>query len=192
MWTQPVIIEDEKAIKLWKKLGVDKCEVEFSCGGDSMGDLDSMLYDKDGVQINNDELVEYFNNVVYDKVEFYVNSDGYYQGESGKVHIDLDTENEFTYSKDSESEYSETTEVEIFVPLNDKQVAFIKEKVSNINGGNDDVGFNYNGDHILTDEEDVLMEEIGQYIDQFVSEYPYDVEGELSIHQQFLQKYNLT
>lgn len=167
----------DENIKIWKESGAKYCTITFSCGGDSMNDIEAQSFDENDEPIATG-LEDYFIDESYNRVEYYVNSDGHYMGESGTVLVILE-DGAFTYSKDSEAEYSEISEVEIYVPLDEEQVALIKAKVSNVNGGEGTVGFNFNGDHILTDEEDVLIEETGRNIDNFVCEYPYEVEGEM-------------
>ena len=98
----------EKIINLWKELGVTHINFEYSCGGDSMNDTTLNIHKGDEI-IENDELDSYFDNEVYKRVEFYVNSDGHYQGESGNVLIELnDDETDFNFMKSGTSEYNET------------------------------------------------------------------------------------
>lgn len=67
-------------IKLWKELGITSCTMEFSCGGDSMNDYNFTFYktnNKKGknqpavIQIECQELTDYFDNQVFREVEFY-------------------------------------------------------------------------------------------------------------------------
>ena len=111
-------------IKLWKKLGIQEVEFEFDCGGDSMGDTTLRIYDKKGQSLNdkidferengsywgvyNERILTLIEDKIYADVEFYVNSDGHYQGESGVVEMTFDEEESmFNCSKSSESEWSE-------------------------------------------------------------------------------------
>jgi hypothetical protein len=156
-------MEETQIIKLWKELGVDYVNFEFSCGGDSMNDTSIQIYNESGEEIQCDEIRDYIDDKVYSNVEFYVNSDGHYQGESGNVEIRLsddEDEEELTYSKSSTSEWSERLESVCRVELDDKTIQFIKDKVLNINGDMDNMSLNYKTDCILTDEEEKIVDEL--------------------------------
>ena len=142
-----IVLEGEKgAVKLWEKLGVSNATLTFNCGGDSMGDTDWELFDKDGGVVSSDELVNYFDTVVYDEVDFYVNSDGHYMGEFGTVEVELTDEGEdstFMYAKCASSEWEESIDNDIEIELTENEANYIKSFVSDINGGEDeDVNFN--------------------------------------------------
>jgi hypothetical protein len=185
-------MEKEKAIKIWKDLGIGKAVMNFNCGGDSMGDTDFEFFDdghnmfepKKGQKEDLKYLEDYLDNEVYNAVDFYVNSDGHYQGEFGTVDIFLEKidneEEDFTYSKNAQSEWSETLSFNEKVELNDEEVAFIKENVSQIFGNLDEnTGFAYNKDLILSDEDLALIESIGDKVYDFCSNYSADeIEGE--------------
>jgi hypothetical protein len=185
-------MEKEQAIKIWKDLGIGKAVMNFNCGGDSMGDTDFEFFDgehkmfepKKGQKEDLNYLEDYLNNEVYNAVEFYVNSDGHYQGEFGTVDIVLEEidgeEEDFMYSKNAQSEWSETFSFNEKVELNDEEVAFIKENVSQIFGTLDEsAGFAYNKDLILSDEDLALIESIGDKVYDFCLNYsPDEIEGE--------------
>jgi hypothetical protein len=172
----------EDIIKIWKELGVEQVRFEFSCGGDSMNDTSITIEGKDGGEIDSVELRDFFDNEVYNKVEFYEASDGHYQGEFGNVYITLsDDEEDFDYNKSSSSEWSERQSSEALVELSDEQITFIKNKVLNINGSSDEFSINYNGDCILTDEEESIVNGLEETILDALREYePDEYEGELS------------
>lgn len=159
---------EQQAIELWKELGVTNVNFEFSCGGDSMNDTQIVIEAKEGV-VKNDELESYFDNETYKKVEFYVNSDGHYQGEAGTVYITLDEDDEepyFMYSKSSRSEWSEQFTNQVLVPLTDEEIAFINENVLNFNGSSDEDTLTvYKRDIFLTDEDEKLIAAIEAKID---------------------------
>jgi len=174
-------MELEKAIKTWKKLGLVKCTLTFDCGGDSMGSTSYAFFDKDDKEVENKELADFFENVVYDKVEFYVNSDGHYQGEFGTVEItiDEDDEDDFVYQKNAQSEYSENMTSKIEVELSPEMIKFIKENVLNINGGEgDEVTINFSRDFIMTDKQEKLLEKIKTKIENATSEFEPELENE--------------
>lgn len=176
-------MKDEKEIiKLWNELNIDHINFNFSCGGDSMGDTDIEIFDKDGEIIENSDLHNYFDSDIYNRVDFYVNSDGHYIGESGYVEITLvddDEESYFSYCKIAESEFSEHFTGIGVVTLTDEERTFIAEYVDNINGGDGGFDINYKKDFILTDEYENLVKELKEKISDFTSDfYPEEAQGE--------------
>lgn len=179
-----------EAVSEWKKLGIDNANMEFSCGGDSMSDYSFTFYTKnksavtgrpENISVESEELVVFFDRQIFDDVEFYVNSDGHYIGESGNVVITLnDDEDGFEYDKQSQSEWSESYEETIHIRLSNSEVEFIKNKILNINGGQDgDATFNYKIDCVITDEEEELIETLGKRLENECETYEFqDVEGE--------------
>lgn len=173
--------DKKEIIKLWNELNIDHINFNFSCGGDSMGDTDIEIFDKDGEIIKNSDLHDYFDSDIYNRVDFYVNSDGHYIGESGYVEITLvdDEEGYFSYCKIAESEFSENFTGIGVVTLTDEERSFIAEYVDNINGGDNDFNINYKKDFILTDELEKLVEELKEKICDFASDfYPEEAQGE--------------
>jgi len=179
-----------EAVSEWKKLGIDNANMEFSCGGDSMSDYSFTFYTKnksavtgrpENIEVESEELVVFFDRQIFDDVEFYENSDGHYIGESGNVVITLnDDEDGFVYDKQSQSEWSESYEETIHIRLSNSEVEFIKNKILNINGGQDgDATFNYKIDCVITDEEEELIEVLGKRLENECETYEFqDVEGE--------------
>ena len=177
-----------EAVSEWKKLGIDNANMEFSCGGDSMSDYSFTFYTKnttpggtENISVESEELVLFFDRQIFDDVEFYVNSDGHYIGESGNVVITLnDDEDGFEYDKQSQSEWSESYEETIHIKLSKEEVEFVKNKILNINGGQDgDATFNYKIDCVITDEEEELIEVLGKRLENECETYEFqDVEGE--------------
>lgn len=178
-------MNQEQAVELWKSLGIAEAIFNFNCGGDSMGDTDIVLEKENGESVENEELANYFDSEVYKNVDFYVDSDGHYQGESGTVTITLneddDTENPFfDYSKEALSEYSETVMTITEFELNEKQLKFIKENVENINGSKDGFVINYKKDLILSDEEEMLIKEIEDEICNKAVDFVPETDEEVS------------
>ena len=171
----------QEIIKLWKELGVEQLNFEFSCGGDSMNDTSITIEGKDGSEIDNVELRDYFDDAVYKRVEFYEASDGHYQGEFGNVYITLsDDEDDFDYNKSSKSEWSERVDSEVPVELTDEQMKFIKSKVLNINGDCDSLNVNYKNDCILSDKEEELVDDLENTLLDILRDYSPDTdEGEV-------------
>jgi hypothetical protein len=171
----------EEIIKLWKELNVEKVNFNFSCGGDSMNDTDIEIIDTNGNFIENAELSDYFDRETYNHVDFYVNSDGHYIGESGVVEITLNEEgDDFYYTKNAQSEWSERFTETTTITLTDKESSFISEYVSNINGGSDGGVINYKKDFILTDEEETIATDLLDKLTEFARDFePENVEGDM-------------
>ena len=171
-----------KAIELWKELGITSANMEFSCGGDSMNDY-SFTFFKDDEIVNSKELDAFFDDDIFRSVDFYVNSDGHYQGEYGNVEIELSDEEDedFTYYKSSTSEWSETQNSTIKIQLTDEMVEFLNKHVNSLNGGYDEfLTIGYKNDFVMTDNEEKVLAEIEKLIDDETASFePDDVEGEL-------------
>jgi hypothetical protein len=175
---------EKEIVKIWKENNISRINFNFSCGGDSMNDTDIEIFDKEGELVEIQELVNYFDDEVYKKVEFYVNSDGHYMGESGCVEITLcedDEEPYFNYSKDAQSEWNEHFTGQAIVTLTDEETAFVSEFVDNINGGGDGFTINYKKDFIVTDRQEKLVAELEIKIDKVAYDFePEDAQGEAS------------
>jgi len=171
----------QEAIKLWKELSITECIMEFSCGGDSMNDY-SFQFFNGNKKVESPELDSFFEEEVFNRVEFYVNSDGHYIGEAGEVHIELDDSDEeehtFTYSKSAQAEFSERFSSYGELKLTKKEVEFIKENILNINGGDGEINVNFKRDFILSDEDDVLLEKLKNKIDDFAVNLEIEGEGD--------------
>ena len=153
-------MEMQDAIKLWKKKKISHAEFSFSCGNDSMDDTDLTFY-KEGKEVKSKELSDYFEDAIYDNVEFYDTSDGYYIGESGKVTIELnEDEDEFEYDKSSISLYCEELSNSVNIEITKEQAQFLEEYVSSMSryydGGEED----YKKDFILTEEMEKMIDEL--------------------------------
>lgn len=169
----------ENIIKIWKDLGINEAQIQFDCGGDSMGSMDIAFSDTKGKKIKSPELESYFLDSVYEHIEFYVNSDGHYQGESGTVNITFEEEGEyFEYTKDAQAEFSETHTSETYFELSEKAISFIKENVSNINGSQDGAVINFKRDLILSEKDEELITEIEEFIVDKTNNYCPDLEIE--------------
>lgn len=177
--------EQTKAIiKLWQSLNIEKAVMGFDCGGDSMNDTQWELISAKNESIDNDEIVSYLEDRVYNEVTFYENSDGHYIGEFGKVIVILETEDyeepTFTYDKQSTSEWNETHYGEFEMALTPAEIKFVESKVLNINGGESGrPTINYKGDFILTDEEEQIAETLPDRLDEFARDCKFEeAEGE--------------
>jgi hypothetical protein len=176
--------EKEQIIQLWKEKGVESINYEFDCGGDNMGETTLNILDKEENLIECKEIEDYFENKIYDNVEFYVNSDGHYMGERGNVYVYLE-ENEgepyFSYSKTSMEEYNEREDFDVMIELSDEEIEYISLYVNNINTGwGDDMNFNYKTDFIKTDRHEELEKSIDEKLTQYYDDYVPDLVGENS------------
>ena len=172
-------------IQLWKEKGIVKGDFEFQCGGDQMNDTTLTFYNEKGEEVECEELESYIDNVIYNEVEFYVNSDGHYQGECGNVYITLEEDDDaedgaiFVYDKQSESEWNESFTEVGYCELTPEEAEFVKDKIHSIVGGGDGEAINYKKDCILTDEDEVLLKSISDKIENFAIDYQMkEAEGE--------------
>lgn len=172
-------MENEKAIALWKEQGIERAEMQFYCGGDEMGEYSFEFYNANDELVECSELDKFFDEEVFKNVDFYVNSDGHYMGESGTVHIELDEE-DFYYIKSAESEWNETITNTLEVKLNEEQINYLKEFVSGIVGGSDEfTDFNYSKDFVMTDEHIRIEKEIGDIINNITSDFEPKTDNEV-------------
>lgn len=171
---------EEKIVELWKEVGVSEVRFIFDCGGDNMGNTDIEIVDENGEPIESEIIKDFIDNEVYKKVEFYVNSDGHYMGENGTVTVTLDDDDTLLYSKDAQSEFSESISSEETITLTDEEAKFVADYVLNINGGDGGNTVNYKTDFILTDKEEKIETKLTEKIESFVSEFVPEHEGELS------------
>jgi len=176
-------VELEQSLKTWKDLKIDHCTMNFSCGGDSMNDFSFEFFDENENVLHSDELDKFFEEEVFDRVDFYVNSDGHYLGEFGTVHIELnEEENRFEYSKSASSEYSETTTENFDYQLTDEEFILLRDKISDINGDSWSMNVNYKTDCIINDDESNILEELENKIKDFICSV--DFENELGESQE--------
>lgn len=170
-------MQTNEAIALWKELGITTANMEFSCGGDSMNDYHFSFYNSENKEVQSGELESFFDDDVFKRVEFYVNSDGHYIGESGNVSIELseDEENpDFVYYKNAQAEWSESFTDEVAVELTEKEVEFVRSKVLNLVGSQDGDVINYKGDCILNNEEEQISDTISQKISDVVMNHEFE------------------
>lgn len=178
--------EVETIIQLWKQLEITNVNFNFNCGGDSMNDTDITIHTKNG-EITNDVIHDYFDAEVYNKVEFYVNSDGHYQGEFGVVEITLEDDNDyFSYSKSAESEWTEQQSENVCIKLTDIEQAFVSKNILNINGDESNFSFVFKGDIFLSDKDELFLEELEKKISVEISDNEPNIEeGELQEYYSF-------
>lgn len=170
-------------IKEWLEKGVDRAEFEFSCGGDSMNDTSLVFFDKEDKEvIMSNESRETLDNDIYSNVEFYVNSDGHYQGEHGTVLVEFNVEeNEFNYSKSATEEWSESFTDIIKLEITPELHKFCKEYVLEISGESDFLDIEYAKDFYINSEKYKMLEDIQEIINKAIDDHePEDTSaGEL-------------
>jgi len=176
----------EKIIQLWKELEITHIDFEFTCGGDSMNDTTLNIHKGEEI-IENDVIATYFDNEVYNAVEFYVNSDGHYMGESGNVLIELNDEgDEFNYMKSAQSEWCERITTDVEVELTDEEIEFVKEFVRDINGGdNENANFNYKMDFIINQKRKELIDSIGEKVSEVCGNFTPEIEGDGEVNDWY-------
>lgn len=185
----------EEVIELWKEKGVDKCVFTFDCGGDSMNETDCKVYDIDGKDLGLQEIVEFIDEQIYDEVEFYVNSDGHYQGESGQVIITLveedDTEPDLEYYKDALSTFNESYSFELEIDLTQDELSFVEKFVRRVLGGTEEQRFLYKKDCILSDDDTEIQEDLLVKITDICGGYVNtDIDGEVQEWFNFTTEQN--
>jgi hypothetical protein len=189
--------EQSRIIELWKENNIAEAVFTFTCGGDNMGDTEWAFKNSEGEDISvNKDIEDYFDTEVYKAVNFYVDSDGHYNGEAGTVKVELtddDDEPCFTYDKYAESEYRESYVEVVEVTLTSDEACFIRKYVANMNGG-DDATFtlNYKVDFLLTDEDEQIMLGLNESIDKFVCDFEPEgeYEGELNDWHEYTTDLN--
>jgi hypothetical protein len=176
----------EKIIQLWKELEITHIDFEFTCGGDSMNDTTLNIHKGEEI-IENDVIATYFDHEVYNRVEFYVNSDGHYMGESGSVLIEMDDEGEdFNYMKSAQSEWCERITTDVEVELTDEEIEFVKEFVRDINGGdNENANLNYKKDFIINQKRKELIDSIGSKVSEVCGNFTPEIEGEGEVNDWY-------
>ena len=177
--------KEEKIIQIWNELQITHIDFEFTCGGDSMNDTTLNIHKGDEV-IENETISTYFDHIIYDRVEFYVNSDGHYMGESGNVLIQMNDEgNGFDFSKSAQSEWCERITSDVEVELTDEEIEFVREFVRDINGGDNDTNINYKKDFIINEKRKELIDSIGEKVSDACGNFTPDIEGEGEINDWY-------
>ena len=177
---------EQEIIQLWNELEITHIDFEFTCGGDSMNDTTLNIHKGDDI-IENETLSSYFDNEVYKRIDFYVNSDGHYMGESGNVLIELNDEgDEFNYMKSAQSEWCERITTDVEVELTDEEIEFVKEFVRDINGGdNENPNFNYKMDFIINQKRKELIDSIGSKVSEVCDNFTPEIEGDGEVNDWY-------
>jgi hypothetical protein len=174
-------MEMEEVIEIWKREGIDHAEYDFNCGGDSMNDTELRFYKENKAIKETWGLSDYFEDEVYKKVEFYVNSFDNYQGESGTVTIGLNEEEDgFEYEKSSTEEWVETYSDVLKVEITKKQACFLEDYIRDMSGGGwrlDEI--NYKKDFVLKREHEDMIQKLRDEFQNNLEEWAYN-QDELS------------
>jgi len=178
-------MDETEISNLWLELKVDYILIDFSCGSDSTDLKGTMIYDQSGTRISSYDLSEYFEDEIFNNVDFNEATDDYYLGESGTVKITMiedggcyweDNEEgeeieiltyEFIYDKKGEEKYLYKIQNKLFVPLEESTINLINDKVSNIYGSHLTVIVNLKKDKILSEEENILLEKLKLEIEKY-------------------------
>ena len=174
-------MEMEEAVEIWKREGIDYAECDFNCGGDSMNHTEFRFY-KGNKEIKETwGLKAYFDDAIYNHVDFYEISDGDYLGESGTVTITLsEDEDEFDYEKLSTEEWLETYSDVLKVEITKEQACFLEEYVSDMSGSEwEGEVINYKKDFILKEEHEDMIQELHELFYEEVRDWASN-QGELS------------
>lgn len=177
----------EDIIKKWKEAKISYANFEFDCGGDSMNDTDLIFYDDNGNEINvSSEISSYFDDDIYNHVQFYVNSDGHYLGETGTVRITLnESGDDVEYSKSSMSQYSESFEETIQCPITKEQAEFITEYISGLSKNAWDTPHtDFKKDFILTEKHEKVIQELHDLFYDHVVYWNPECDGDIEDESQ--------
>lgn len=182
----------EDIIKKWKEAKISYAKFEFSCGGDSMNDTYLTFYDDNGNEIEvSSEISSYFDDDVYNHVDFYEASDGHYLGEDGTVHIELnESGDDVEYAKSSVFSYSESCDGLIQCPITKEQAEFIREYVSEIaQEAWDGNRVDFKKDFVLTEQHEDLIQELHDLFLNHAENWDPECDGEIEYDSQ---SYNIT
>ena len=160
-------MEMQDAIKLWKELKISSAEFSFSCGNDSMDDTEFTFSDKVGNEVISEELSNYFDDAIYDNVNFYIHSTYEY----GTVSIELNDDGDgFSYVKYAMyEEYELENSVERF-ELTTEQAQFLKEYVRDMSSSG---VINYKKDFVLTEELNEMIIKLQHEFMEFAENWSY-------------------
>jgi hypothetical protein len=168
----------DNIIEKWKELNIDRAEFEFSCGGDSMDNTNLSFYDKNNQKVIFDFETE-IEDMIYNNVQFYENSDGEYMGENGVVIVELE-DDEFTFAKDAQSEYSNTYTDTLFIEISKKQYDYLNKYVKDYNT---EENFTYKIDFFLSDEMEKIEKDIIDIINKECDEHEIEYNGNGEIEE---------
>lgn len=173
-------IQKDEIVSLWKSLGVKYARFEFDCGGDSMNDTTVFLFDENGESISDSVIEEYFYNETYSHVDFYVNSSGDYQGECGHVLIELETEedfgeNNFVYTKDAQSLYTEHHSDNLNLKLHDEDASLINKYIRGFVGNESGLDYVYKPDLFINDSDEIKLNKLKEFIDGSVCRFDFGI-----------------
>lgn len=179
----------EELLKIWKQQNIKKAIVTFACGGDSMNDIEvHELECIDGSIPKQNEAIEFIEgtlpDLVMDSVEFYVNSDGHYMGESGTVEVALNEDgSEFTFDKNASSEWLEEYTEETEYRITEEEATILEKYVDRLsyNRWEGELEIDFKKDGVISDEDMDMITLIGDKIKDLSDEYRHsDSDGEKS------------
>jgi hypothetical protein len=155
--------DEQTIIAFIEKYHIEELYCEFDCGGDSMGDTVFTATDKEGEEVDIEEIENILYDFMYKNVEFYENSGGQYIGEAGKVHFNIAEDEEekcLECSKDSRSEWSEQEEFTFTISFSEEELNYLNTNIEMIGrerwGSNDDIAIDYSRDFLATPIEEKI------------------------------------
>jgi len=179
----------DKVIKLWRELNLTRIVYNFDCGGDSMGETEMHIFQEGVGEIENKDIREFFEEEIYNRVDFYVNSDGEYHGESGTVTITLDKDDStFNYEKNATGEFTEHLASNFSIKASKKEIRLLINTEITIEGDESEGRISYEKDVALSAQEDKLLQKLAERVYEEVSEHDpdgIDKEGTLEDYFSF-------
>jgi DNA repair exonuclease SbcCD nuclease subunit len=164
-------------LEIWKNERIGRIVLQFSCGGDSMNDMTWEIYDADDnlkdqkSSPNLIRLVQYMENDVFQRVNFYDISDGHYMGEMGTVTITAE-EDYFSYEKDAMMQFEEMFSDNVNIKLDNDEIQFLKDNVERIMWDNDNTEETiYSRDMILNENDMSLMTNVRSKIMEVINNH---------------------
>lgn len=152
-------------IKAFNKHGIVTADFEFDCGGDQMNYTELKFYDDTLHEVDApQDLHDLVEEMIYEKVKFYVDSDGHYIGERGSVMVSIEDDT-LVFSKTAEAGYSEEVSVEVGLDINE-EVAVLDGCVRSIILSGGETQIEYEKDFVMTDAHENAIEAITQKMNE--------------------------
>ena len=162
-------METNEAIQLWKERNIQRCEMGFNAGGDDMGEYTFTFYGENDVEVKDDDLKDFFDDEVFEKVHFYVNNEGEY----GTVFITLEDE-AFDYNKTSWTDESETITEPSDIELTPEEVALLRDKIERFSFTSDESPvYTYYKDCILSEKEMETLKAFEVRVSEYAEDYEF-------------------
>ena len=163
-------METNEAIQLWKERNIQRCEMVFNAGGDDMGEYTFTFYGEKDVEVKDDDLRDFFDNEVFEKVVFYQDNEGEY----GTVYITLEDDDAFDYSKTSWTDERETITEPSDIELTPEEVALLRDKIERFIFTSDESPvYTYYKDCILSEKEMETLKAFEERVSEYAEDYEF-------------------